>query len=303
MEPEVLQVPLIAAGAGIRPGADLIDAQLVDVAPTVAALLGIAAPGHGVGRTLREILDLDATAAHRLTELDISRVTRNRAVVEAALGQARSDQQSRRALRITWTIAVAAAALALSLWLVRVGGMRFDWRVLLVGVPAFFIVYYMLIGVLGQSFSPSLAPERGQIAGELLKYGAAGAAVHILAGWWALRRRHVLAERLAAANGIAVVGLVLAMLSAGLVWAYYPPPYVEVPGPRMLVLIPAVLVAVACYAVGVATSQLLEVIVFFARAVDPRARLAHLERAAAKARAQVEQEPKPRLRIVKGPKA
>src|SRR5262249_10014773 len=40
-EPEVVNVPLVLAGAGIRAGATLDDAHLADVAPTVAALLGV----------------------------------------------------------------------------------------------------------------------------------------------------------------------------------------------------------------------------------------------------------------------
>jgi hypothetical protein len=83
---------------------------------------------------------------------------------------------------------------------------------------------------------------------------------------WALRNQGSLAERLAAANGIAWTGLMLAMLPAGLVWAFFPPPYVSVPGPVWLVLIPAVEVAVACAAVDVALTLAVEVIVFAARA-------------------------------------
>ena len=45
-EPEVSSVPLVLAGKGIVPGASARNAQLVDVAPTVAALLGVPAPGQ-----------------------------------------------------------------------------------------------------------------------------------------------------------------------------------------------------------------------------------------------------------------
>jgi hypothetical protein len=41
----------------------------------------------------------------------------------------------------------------------------------------------------------------------------------------------------------------------------------------MMVLIPAVLVAVSCYTVGVALTEVIEVIVFVARVADPRPRL------------------------------
>ena len=53
---------------------------------------------------------------------------------------------------------------------------------------------------------------------------------------------------------------------AGLFWAFYPPPYVDLPGPVWLVLIPAALVAVACAAINVALTLGLEVVIFAARA-------------------------------------
>jgi hypothetical protein len=133
-------------------------------------------------------------------------------------------------------------------------------------VPAFFIVYYALIGTLGQRFSPSLLPAQGHLAATMAKYGLAAMIVQLLASMWALRNQGSLAERLAAANGIAWTGLMLAMVPAGLVWAFFPPPYVSVPGPVWLVMIPAVEVAVACAAVDVALTLMVEVIIFAARA-------------------------------------
>jgi len=49
-------VPLLLAGAGIRPGATPDDPQLVDLAPTITTLLGVPAPDQAQGRPLREIL-------------------------------------------------------------------------------------------------------------------------------------------------------------------------------------------------------------------------------------------------------
>jgi hypothetical protein len=56
IELEVTQVPLVLAGAGTRAGAVVRGASLTDVAPTIAALLGIPAPVHATGRTLVEAL-------------------------------------------------------------------------------------------------------------------------------------------------------------------------------------------------------------------------------------------------------
>jgi hypothetical protein len=100
----------------------------------------------------------------------------------------------------------------------------------------------------------------------MVRYGIISMIVQLLASLWALRNPRTLGERLAAANGIAWTGLMLTMVAAGLIWAYFPPPYVDLPGPLWLVLIPAALVAVACAAINVALTLALEVIIFAARA-------------------------------------
>jgi hypothetical protein len=56
-----------------------------------------------------------------------------------------------------------------------------------------------------------------------------------------------------------------AMIPAGLAWAFFPPPYVIVPPPVWLVIIPAVEIAVACAAIDIALTLMVEVIVFAAR--------------------------------------
>ena len=53
-----LQVPLLIAGAGVRVGAVPKDAKLVDVAPTIAALLGVRPPVDAQGRALAESLNV-----------------------------------------------------------------------------------------------------------------------------------------------------------------------------------------------------------------------------------------------------
>jgi len=266
LEPEVLTVPLIMAGAGVKPGATSLDAHLIDVAPTVAALLGIPAPGHGLGRTLTELLQLDEGAANARVIADEQRLTMTRGVLAGAQAQAEVAVLEQRALRIGMVIGGALLAAALAYLLVRRHVMKFDWRVLLVSVPAFFIVYYALIGTLGQRFSPSLLPAQGHLAATMAKYGLAAMVVQLAASMWALRNQGSLAERLAKANAIAWTGLMLAMIPAGLVWAFFPPPYVSVPSPVWLVMIPAVEVAVACAAVDVALTLLVELIIFAARA-------------------------------------
>ena len=51
-----MRVPLLISGAGVRPGAVPKGARLVDVAPTIAALLGVRPPADAQGRVLDELL-------------------------------------------------------------------------------------------------------------------------------------------------------------------------------------------------------------------------------------------------------
>jgi hypothetical protein len=73
-EPEVLAIPLVMVGAGIRPGTTATASQ-ADIAPTVAALLGLPLPAASSGRPIESALMLEesrrgflkeAAAAHRV---------------------------------------------------------------------------------------------------------------------------------------------------------------------------------------------------------------------------------------------
>ncbi|HET9993370.1 MAG TPA: alkaline phosphatase family protein, partial [Kofleriaceae bacterium] len=272
VEPEVLSVPLILAGAGVKPGATSDDAHLIDLAPTVATLLGIPAPGHGLGRTLDELLVLDANLREARKAADDTRLATTRSVVARSEAAAKVDVKERRAMRIGLVAGCALLAVFGAGLLIRRRVMKLDWRVLLVSVPAFSVAYYAMIGAAGQGFSPSLVPAQGHIAVVMAKYGVAAMIVQLLASLWALRNQGSLTERLAKANGIAWMGLMLAMVPAGLAWAFLPPPYVTLPSAHFLVLIPAVEVAVACAAVDVALTLVVEVIVFAARAWQAESR-------------------------------
>ncbi len=51
-----MRVPLLISGAGVKAGGGSEDARLVDVAPTIAALLGVRPPADAQGRALDELL-------------------------------------------------------------------------------------------------------------------------------------------------------------------------------------------------------------------------------------------------------
>jgi len=56
-EPVVKQVPLVLVGKGIKGGGAVSAVGQADIAPTVAALLGLSLPAHSQGRPLLEVLD------------------------------------------------------------------------------------------------------------------------------------------------------------------------------------------------------------------------------------------------------
>ena len=58
-DPVTLAEPFVLVGAGVKPGA-YPDIQMVDIAPTLAALLGANLPASAQGRVLQEMLDLPA---------------------------------------------------------------------------------------------------------------------------------------------------------------------------------------------------------------------------------------------------
>ncbi|MGB9872687.1 MAG: alkaline phosphatase family protein [Anaerolineae bacterium] len=64
-EPSVLHVPLVMVGKAIRPGAYTERLQS-DIAPTIAALLGLPIPVHAQGRPLVEMLETSADAKGRI---------------------------------------------------------------------------------------------------------------------------------------------------------------------------------------------------------------------------------------------
>ncbi len=72
-EPTVRESFLVARGDGIAPGGHA-RGRLVDVAPTLAALLGVSAPASCEGQTLTGVLAVDASERARLEAVDTERI-------------------------------------------------------------------------------------------------------------------------------------------------------------------------------------------------------------------------------------
>ena len=170
-EPDVLEVPLIMAGAGIRPGAALAEVELVDVAPTAAALLGLPAPRHGLGRTLVEATTLTPMQRAALLRADSRRLQRNRAELDRLHREQRPLMEQRRVWRTAAVLAVSFIGLILVVVAHRLGVLHIDWRVLAIAVPAFPLTYYALLDLLGQRVSLSALPDRADALDMLFHFG------------------------------------------------------------------------------------------------------------------------------------
>ncbi len=199
-EPEVLAVPLVAAGAGIRPGR-YADATQADIAPTVAALLGTSIPAHSQGRPLFDMIALPADlrarravdAAVQLRDLyaQYARVIgvppfAHRHLDEAsqalATGQAAGAYQAAIAdMEATWKQAASAKAarlvrerlarlpvallvmLPFAAYMVAVIRARWDWRGPLAGAVVYTLTYQGLYFGRGHTWSLSAFNTEDQI--------------------------------------------------------------------------------------------------------------------------------------------
>ena len=185
-EPEVLEVPLVLAGKSIESGVAGIEANQTDVAPTIAALLGLPLPANSQGRVLSETL---AVAPEDLAAVE--RRQQEQAALRAAempdWDAAAAQQRARRTPVALASFALLAAALGLSL-------VRLKDRIVRVGVAlaAFAGVYYALFAVLGLGYSLSVIVREEYLVSFFLK-DLIAALMATLAAAAILRWRNLLA--------------------------------------------------------------------------------------------------------------
>ena len=235
VEPEVSHVPLILAGAGIVRGARAHDARLVDVAPTVAALLGIAAPGHAEGRALTELLALSPGDAARRDAVD-----RVRAQILASV---HAPGERPDGIQLALAVLAIALGVAAALALHRRGAIRIT-RSSPIGALGVVAIGVALVAMTRGELSPSYVPSLARVERIGGIAAALGIAIQVIAA-------HLVARRsLAAANGIAFVGLGSALAAVAIVCAWYAPPFVDVPPPLWLVAVPALELGAATCAVA-----------------------------------------------------
>lgn len=251
-EPVVKQVPLVLAGRGIRPGIQGPEVHQLDIAPTVAALLGIGIPAHSQGRPLVEALDGDLSGVREqwvrqqqafyqayadfLGSASLQRVfaSQGTAAVSAmpdrvkvlasdvAREMTRARQQRLAAERMRrLPIAVGLAVLP-ALYLIFSSRRRSIW-VALLGTAAFFAIDYALFRARGYTFSLSVFNTESNILAffnqRLMDAAIAIAAGAVVVGLSAVRRSPGDAALLAIDTGFAVAyAIVLQVLYFYWLW-------------------------------------------------------------------------------------
>lgn len=173
-EREVTRTPLVLWGEGLVPGARGEVAQ-ADVAPAIAALLGVGRPAHAVGELRVELLDTDddareeiagahEAAASRFYE-EATRALGGSGDTEAALERARQDRQRQDALARLPIALIVAAVFAIVVALATRG---LDAVAIAVGAFAFFGTWAGIFLARGLTFSFSHFNTEEQVDAFLL---------------------------------------------------------------------------------------------------------------------------------------
>jgi hypothetical protein len=224
-EPEVLDVPLVLAGRGIRAGA-IGQAHQEDVAPTLAFLLGLPLPGASAGRILDEALvsHADGTAARAAIQAQRQALGRSCGTpvevgsvatpvdIGLALARTAEDRASRSRLERG---PIFAVVLVLALAVLGAAGHAAGPRALLVGVCVYFAAFALLVAAFGVRLSLSGIRHEEQIGSYFLWLMAFAS----LAGLGAA----ALASRIAPrpATGYAVIAALIALLALPTAWAIW----------------------------------------------------------------------------------
>lgn len=227
-EPVTMVEPFVATGAGILPG-KYSDVQMVDVAPTLAVLLGTNIPASSQGRPLLEMLDVSSGRAAAILEAVKSQQAALLEAYTAAIGQAAAKPEGEAVVSATQLVLEQARMSRLgrervwrnlvALFFAIVPGyllfLRREKKSLwmLAGALVYLLIFFLRYlaldhNTLGLSWIPSLD--------EFIMYMAITSTVALLAGWLAAMfglRAFRLGPRQAAGSALRFVWFVLYLLA------------------------------------------------------------------------------------------
>ncbi len=226
-EPVVLVEPLVVAGAGVKPGT-YGDVQQVDVAPTLAALLGTSLPAATQGHVLSDMLNLTAdqtanlqnaaqaqqqglAAAYSATTgqtLDVAAGSDPVTATQAAITAARTARATSERLPRLLLALLVLGILAFVLWRTRSRALAWMVGAALLYVLLFNIKYAVLDG---RTYSLSSVIS----AGDMIVTIATNAALAVIVAWlvlWVALRLYRQAPAAAAQNTLSWALLTIALV-------------------------------------------------------------------------------------------
>ena len=159
-EPEVVNAPIALAGVGVRAGVE-IDHELVDVAPTISALLGLPIPANSQGRVLTAALDASPEILTGITQRQRAQresLARRLPDRDAGMAAERRDRALVAAPAALWFLLVLGSAL------IGASPARIS-----IAIAVYFAVYYALFMALGLGYSLSAIIREEYLNGFFVK--------------------------------------------------------------------------------------------------------------------------------------
>lgn len=154
-ESELVTVPLVMVGAGVKVGSLPSVVQQTDVAPTVAALLGLPVPGGAQGRVIWEGLASGTEYRATIEAADQARQASVAAADQAHSARLRADRTT-RALLVTLIAALVAAGLFAFRRRIDPTAAKLVAASALVYLPVYWLVYGVLFRY---AFSLAVFPD------------------------------------------------------------------------------------------------------------------------------------------------
>lgn len=169
-EAEVMNTPIVLAGQNVRHTAG-IQAQQVDIAPTICGLLGIPIPSMNQGRFLSEAFDFPPDAIQEIEERVAQQQEVFQQVQRRILGGDRATAPERAArLRLGPVIGTGLLILSALGWIFLVACQDFRERLSLAGgVLAFYAIYFALFRALHLGYSLSVVNREEFLTSFLFK--------------------------------------------------------------------------------------------------------------------------------------
>ncbi|MEZ5366217.1 MAG: alkaline phosphatase family protein [Bryobacterales bacterium] len=178
-EGAVTNVPLLLVGKAIKPGQGM--AWQLDIAPTIAALLGLPIPASNQGTILFDALDLDA---HNQQALELRMIAQGKVFAERTPNRQVTEQNERSGRLLASLAAGLGFLLALGFGITRipVSKAKLFWA-----VATFLAVYAGLFYALGLGYSLSAIIREEYLNSFFLRNIAAAAVAFLCASFVAKR--------------------------------------------------------------------------------------------------------------------